>query len=158
LVVSLVLAWSYALPASTAAGTVTGTVTRSAGGTPVANAAVWLCSSTTYACHPAITNVSGVYTFTVPADTYQLYTNNRQGLIDEIYDNIRCPGACNLAQVRELGANIVVADGGTVSGLDFALDTGGSVSGTVVNGATSAPLDGVYVYVYSTGTQPSRIN
>jgi hypothetical protein len=155
LVVYLAVAFSYALPASAATGTVTGTVTRSADGTPVAAATVWLSSDTTGTSHPALTDASGVYKFTVPAGTYQLYTSNGKGLIDEIYDDIRCPGACNTAQVRELGAKIVVPDGGTVSGRDFALDAGGSVSGTVVNSATSEALAGVYVYLYSTGTQPS---
>lgn len=46
------------------------------------------------------------------------------------------------------GMPVVVKAGRTTSGIDFGLDRGGRITGTVVDAATRAPLSGVYALLY----------
>lgn len=85
----------------------------------------------------------------LPPGTYRARTSNESGFIDELFDDIPCPGGgCSVSP----GTPIVVAAGVTTSGIDFALDTGGRMAGRITSAASGAPLGGIYVGVYaSTG-------
>jgi hypothetical protein len=145
----LILALAYAIPASAQTGTVSGTVSRAANGTPVTNAIVYFCNAN-YSCDYVPTNASGAYTITAPPDTYYLYTaSSVAGLIDEIYNNIPCRGFCDTRIAILSGTPIIVTSGATLSGRNFALDTGGTVTGTIVNAANGIPVAGAEVTVYS---------
>ncbi len=144
LILCLALGLVYAAPAYAAPGTASGIVTRAATSAPVAGAYLTLCTAS-YDCANASTDALGVFTFTVDPGTYYLYTYNQQGLVNEIYDNKGCSGTCDLSTAIRTGTPVVVVSGGALSGLNFALDEGGGISGTVVNGATSAPLENVWV-------------
>jgi 5-hydroxyisourate hydrolase-like protein (transthyretin family) len=147
-ILCLALGLVYAAPAYAAPGTVSGTVTRAATSTPVAGSYLNLCTAS-YTCEGAPTDASGVFTFTVEPGTYYLYTYNQQGLVNEIYDNIGCLGICDLNEVINTGTPVVVTSGGALAGLNFALDEGGRISGTVMNAATSAPMQGLWVTAYA---------
>ena len=58
--------------------------------------------------------------------------------VDEIWHEIPCPGwSCD----PNVGTAIPITAGTTVTGTDFTLDpVGGNISGTVVDGATGAPI------------------
>jgi 5-hydroxyisourate hydrolase-like protein (transthyretin family) len=131
-------------------GSISGTVTNSATSSPVANADVNLCSVSTNggtSCFGATTNASGSYTRTLPPGTYYAYTADT-GLVNEIFNNIPCPGsACSSTLAVTTGTPIVVTANAATSGRDFALDPGGSISGTVTDAATGNPLTSVFVSV-----------
>ena len=81
--------------------------------------------------------------------SYYVASENADGLLDEIYNNIVCFGFCNVTS----GTSIAVTVGATASGIDFVLAAGGTIAGTVTNAAGGAPLDDVFVAVFSsTGT------
>ena len=145
---SLTLALVCPRLADAATGTVSGTVTRAATSAPVGFAGVVLCDAS-YNCQYASANASGAFTFTVDPGTYYLYTYNTPGLIGEIYDNVQCEGMCNEYQAVATGTPIVVTSGGTASGRNLVLADGGTISGTITNAATSAPVPGVVVYIYT---------
>lgn len=96
----------------------------------------------------ATTNGSGAYTIRgLPPGTYRLYTSGAPA-INEIYDNIPCVGACASADALSTGSPVSVAGGATASGIDFALDPGGAISGTVQAQGSSTVLSSVTVQVY----------
>lgn len=118
-------------------GTVTGSVTNAATAAVVTTGTVVFCNTTT--CVGASINAAGAYTATLSAGTYVAYTSTNVGLANEIFDDIPCPGFCDSTSARNLGTPIVVTSGGTVSGRNFALTPGATVSGTVTDGA-GAPI------------------
>jgi hypothetical protein len=84
----------------------------------------------------------------MPTGTYYVRTENFAGYVDERYDDIPCVSQCDPL----LGTGVEVTLGATTSGIDFALDFGGSISGTVTDVATDDPIENVSVLVYdSTG-------
>ncbi len=148
------------LPTAAAAqnGTVTGTVTNAATAAPLVGRSVTFCTTTpTNQCvgSPS-TDASGNYSISLAPGTWFAYTNNFNslGFINEIYDNIPCPGVCTFTLATTIGTPIVVASGGTLSGRNFALAAGGSIAGTVTSTSTGAPIQSVSIQVFSrSGTQ-----
>lgn len=55
--------------------------------------------------------------------------------IDELYDDILCEGGCTYTS----GTPVTAVDATPTTGIDFALDLGGSVSGTISVAGTGAP-------------------
>jgi hypothetical protein len=79
------------------------------------------------------------------AGTYFVVTDGWD-LIDELYDDIPCPGgSCEIAT----GTPIVVAAGATTSGIDFVMEQGGRISGAATDAVSSAPLGTVEVFVFA---------
>jgi hypothetical protein len=138
------------LPAIASAqnGFVTGTVTSAATTTPLEGVTVAFCTPSISCTFGAITNSSGMFTFSAPAGTYYAFTLNSIGYVDEIYDNIQCPGSCPFSQSVFSGTPIGVVAGGTTSNINFALEVGGEITGRVTNATTSAGLGGVGVAAY----------
>ncbi len=125
-------------------GRVSGTVTDVTTGQPLAYVTVSLYGpGGTWLGH-GYTNGSGVYTTSgVPTGTYYARTSNPLGYIDELYDNILCP--CTVTE----GTPIAVTAGATTTGINFALGSGGRISGTVTSAATGTPLANVLVDIYT---------
>ncbi len=132
-------------------GTINGTVRNAATSAPLAGVTVQAVSRvglTTTFFGSAITNASGDYTIrALPTGAYQLYTVSNQA-VNEIYDNIACPGACSSTDAVNLGTAVNVTVGATTSGRDFLLDLGGAISGTILDAATSVPVSNVAVQIY----------
>lgn len=94
----------------------------------------------------AVTGPSGAYTATeLPPGSYVAFTRNEQGFIDELYDDTPCPGSCNVFA----GTPIQVDDGSTTGDIDFVLDAGGRVTGSVTSVGGGTPLAGVDVKIYT---------
>ena len=93
------------------------------------------------------TNNSGVYlTSGLPAGNYFVRTQNanNQGLINELYDNVVCLGtiggsSCPVASATQVPVTV----GATTSGISLQLAAGGSITGTITNGSTNAPVQGI---------------
>jgi hypothetical protein len=69
--------------------------------------------------------------------------------VNEIYDDMSCPGTCSPARAIATGTPIPVTLGETTSGRDLSLDLGGSIRGTVTDASSGNPVQGVSVQVYS---------
>jgi M6 family metalloprotease-like protein len=128
-------------------GTITGTVTNAGTAAPLANVSVRVYNASGSAYTTATTNASGVYVMTnLAAGTYYVRTSNSLGYVDELYDNLPCPGgACTVTT----GTGVSVTAGATASGINFGLAMGGTITGTVKNDWTAAPLADVSVRVYN---------
>ncbi len=147
----ILLAILIVLPAAAAAqtGSISGTVTNAAGGAPIASLAVRATTLDQNATVTGVTNASGE--FTIPGLTpgsYFLYTSTTAGFVNEAYDNIQCPGFCPSSFITA-GAPVVVTPGGTTTGVDFALDAGGSITGHITNASDGSPLQNISVTVYT---------
>ncbi|HLA75990.1 MAG TPA: hypothetical protein VJU18_00265 [Vicinamibacteria bacterium] len=125
------------------AGAIQGTITSAATTAPIESVSVNVYSATGQYVAGDATDALGAYSVSGLADgTYFARTNNALGYVDELYDNVACLGYCTVTN----GTAIVVSGGATIVGIDFALNPGGRVSGTVT-GTASAPLTNVRVEV-----------
>ena len=142
-----------------AGGTVTGIVTDAVTNAPVAGvlAELFSASGTTLVASTA-TNASGVYTISgLVTGSYRARASASSGpnYLAELYDNLPCSPTCTIAT----GAPIAVTAGIATSGINFSLTPGGTLAGTVTDAATSAPLAGVNVRIYSTaGAQVASVS
>lgn len=95
------------------------------------------------------TDAGGAYRFEgLPAGRYKVLSQNSLGYADELYGNIPCPaGYCFVDLFTGAGTPVDVALGATASGVDFALDPGARVTGTITDAMTLAPLTNACVYV-----------
>jgi len=95
------------------------------------------------------TDASGAYRFEgLPAGRYKVLTRNSLGYADELYGNIPCPGGnCLLDLFTGAGTPVDVPLGATAGGVDFALDPGARVTGTITDLTTLVPLTNACVYV-----------
>src|SRR5262245_23427661 len=144
---SLGFALVYAARASGARGTVSGRVTRGDTSSGV-DSALFLCTADS-SCYTVFTDSLGHYSIDVEPGTYYVYTFNSFGLVDEIYNNIPCLGWCNSTVAVSTGTPVLVASGGNLSGIDFTLNPGGAISGTIVDATSATPLGGIMVSVYA---------
>jgi 5-hydroxyisourate hydrolase-like protein (transthyretin family) len=129
-------------------GTITGTVTDDGSSTaPLSGVSVSIVNSSNQTVRSASTNASGVYSVGgLLAGSYFARTSNSLGYVDEVYDNVVCTN-CNVTTAAGT-TPVSVTQGATTSGINFALSSGGRVSGTVTDSAGAA-LAGVTVSAYS---------
>lgn len=127
------------------AGGLSGTVTEAATGDPI-SAYVRLYSATgTFIGSSYSDGATGFYQFSgLPTSKYFVVVGEL-GYLTEIYDDVSCPDTCD----PTTGTQVVVASGAMVTGIDFALDRLGTVTGTVKDATTGAPLSGQGVRAYS---------
>jgi hypothetical protein len=139
-----------------AGGRITGTVTDSSTTAPLANVNVQIFNSNGPSIASANTDASGNYTISgLPAGTYFARTSNSLGYINELYNNISCPVSCTVTT----GTPITVTTGATTSGINFALNAGGRLSGTVTDSSTTAPIANINVQLFdSNGANVSSVN
>lgn len=92
-------------------------------------------------------NSSGIYTSSaaLPTGTYYVRTYSFDGYFEELYDDISCIGGCTVTN----GTAVLVTAGLTTTGIDFELEKGGVISGTVTDEVTGLPLDFGYVNIYN---------
>ncbi len=128
------------------AATISGTV-RTRGGAAVAAATVHIHNSA--GAVYALTSADGLgnYSFSVAAGTYYVRTYHVQNFIDQLYLNMVCEGDCVVTN----GYAITVTAVTVITGVDFALDVGGGISGTVKNATTNAVVPNFAVQLYSSG-------
>lgn len=98
----------------------------------------------------------GLWSFDGLSDgTYYLLIENNLGLVDELFDDVPCPGGS--CDITGLGTPITIgagplsvgARGSTSTAIDVSLGEGAAISGQVVDASTSDPLVGVVVYFFN---------
>jgi len=126
---------------------ISGTITNS-GGTPISGITVRVFNSSNSQVTTAVSNGSGVYnTGTLAPGTYFLVTQSGP-FADELYDNLPCSGVSSTSCTATAGTPVLVlADHTSIA--NFSLSAAGVISGTVTDAATSAPLSGVQVQIFS---------
>jgi 5-hydroxyisourate hydrolase-like protein (transthyretin family) len=136
-------------------GQIAGRVTAAVGGTPLASVYVYAYTSTTSASWDYVasdsTDASGIYTITgLLTGTYYLKFDPPYGsdYLVEYYNDKR-----SLATADPIPVTL----GGVVSGKDAALETGGKIAGRVTATVGSTPLQGVYVYAYTSTTSTNYV-
>ena len=146
LVLGLLLA-AWPAPAAAQTGAITGTVTD-AGSALLASVNVWAYDASGNLLSSALTNASGEYTLTgLATATYYVRTQNNLGYIDELYSDKACnAGWCGPVTA---GTGVSVTSGATTPGINFALAVGGTITGTLTDADTAAPLTNTWVYVYT---------
>ena len=78
-----------------------------------------------------------------PGRYYLLATNSSDDVnLSELYGGLVCDFTCDVTQ----GVPVDVVSGQVISGIDFALDLGGSIAGVVTSAATGLPVSGILVF------------
>jgi hypothetical protein len=132
-------AGSFQLAASSSFA-ISGTVTDSSTAAPIADVDVDVFDAGGFFVDSTATGADGGYvTANLPSGDHFVRTRSTDHQ-DELYDDLPCIGGCVAFQ----GTPIPVGTG-TTAGIDFALDLGGSISGTVTDG--EHPLQNVAVQV-----------
>ncbi len=135
--------------ALTLGGTISGTVTSAATGSPLAGVTVYVRNPLASAADSTTTNAAGVFTRNgLPAGSYAVYTANNQGYADEVYDDVVCAtGRCgdHLGQATPVS----VTAGAATSGVHFGLGLAGTIAGTVTDGVSGLPVPDVEVSVHN---------
>jgi hypothetical protein len=130
-------------------GRIAGTVTASASSSPITDVYVYVYDNSETLVGYGYTDSAGDYTTYqgLPSGMYfaRTFQAGIQGYLDEAYDNIRCVPSCTITAATPIS----VTSPATTPDIDFALDMGGTISGTVTAEATGLPVSGVYVDVYS---------
>lgn len=131
----------------TKGGSISGTVTESSGHTGLDTGRVNIYDDNGDWVTRGYPDSSGNYLSQKPlvAGTYYAKSYSFEGYMDELYDNILCVGSCTVTS----GTPIVVAASATTSGIDFELDVGGFISGTITDDTSHDPLDTGYVDIYN---------
>ena len=136
-------------------GLISGTITDTAGmplSVPMFEEQVQFINASGDVIGSAFVNDDGTYTAAkgLPAGNYSVRTGSMfQGqltapYVNEKYNDVPCAGiACDLSS-----PNVNVVAEATTTGIDFALTTGNTFTGTVTDLGTSAPIGGVHVLVY----------
>jgi hypothetical protein len=136
-----------ALPNAT--GVLSGRITRASDGAGIGGSAVYLYWTTAWgSSHRYVyADGSGNYSFTgLDTGTYYVRSNNFDGYLDEAWNNVPCDLSCDPVTV---GTAIPVTDGATTPNINLALNAGGRITGTVLNSATSAPIEGLYLSFFN---------
>jgi hypothetical protein len=146
---------NFAIPVG---GRVSGRVTSTATGAGIGNVEVLVYSGQGALIadeHTEIrTNADGDFVGrSIPPGNYLVRTRNRQGLVDEAFDNVAC-APCPMSAAT--ATPITVTASTTTSGINFTLDAGGLVSGVVTNAATDAPVPDVTVSFFQSGVFKGR--
>ncbi len=130
-------------------GVISGTVTDSSTDTPISDLGVDIYDSSGNRFGTVWTGVSGDYTTGagLPTGTYYAVTVNSFGYYDELYENLPCTGQCDLT----VGTPIAVTAGSTTADIDFALDPGNTISGTITDNSTGTGLGNFRIDIYDLG-------
>jgi oligopeptide transport system substrate-binding protein len=132
------------------AALLTGKLTNAAGD-PLINYPVQVKRTNSYDYYGSWTNNEGIYSLSVPAGNYQVYTDKRQNsaygyifTVDQFYNH-----AANLEE-----AKLVAAIAGQLTTVNFSLTTGGNITGVIKDSPSGLPLR--YAEVMAIATDGSR--
>jgi uncharacterized protein (DUF736 family) len=118
-------------------GTLAGSVFESDGTTAIASANVHFEDVNTGAGWDAQTDGAGAYLSVVlPPANYRVRAS-ATGYADEYYDEAGLNG--------DTATQVAITPGSATPGIDFTLDPGGTIAGTVIDAVTSLPLAGIEV-------------
>ena len=133
-------------PALAQTGTVSGTVTDDGTGAPVSALSVALVTLDGAFVSSGFTNASGAYTITAPIGAlYYVVTGSGGGYLSEAFPNVPClTGFCSSSDLRE-AEPLSIMSGGSVTGRNFGVTRGGTITGTVTN-ASGTGVANVFVF------------
>lgn len=77
------------------------------------------------------------------------YPTWETGLLDELYDDVPCPGGMPNGCDPDLATPVLVVDGEMTTDIDFELGPGGRIAGRVVEAGTNHPLGGLVLSAYN---------
>ena len=123
------------------AGTISGTVYNASGTAPIENANVWANRQDGGGGSGAQTAADGTYTVDSLTGGSYIVSAMKDGYITEFYQEV---------SDYESSTEVVVVGGQDRPNVDFTLETGGSISGTVVN-ASGTPVVGANVGAHPAG-------
>ena len=149
-------------------GEITGTVVDAVTAEPLAGVAVELWDGDGYSAGSTSSGPDGGYAFGgLAPGVYFATSRNYQGYLDELYDDLPCPGGGGYYGGCDptTGAPIVVEIATATADIDFALDRGGAISGLVIDASTGEGAVGARVrtwdsagsYLQSTFTDDSGV-
>ena len=127
-------------------GQITGTITSSTTGNPIAGVQVTASGSSAYF---ATTDTNGGYTLNkLPTGSYQLYFSDPAGLhLPQYYNNKTSSSTAD---------QVPVTAGQTTSAINVSMAPAGRITGTIADVETTAPIPGINVALYdSSGTYVS---
>ncbi len=131
-------------------GAIRGTVTASADGSPLSAVPVYLYDSTGSFVDTIQTAADGTYRFSELAPgSYFLRTwvqPSISGYLDKLYNNLPCQDSCDPTS----GTPVQVSSGQMTEQIDFSLDLGGSITGTITQRDTGQPFSQGSVTIYDT--------
>jgi hypothetical protein len=131
-------------------GAISGTVTDSASGLPIAGIGVqilWQVGTGTVSTSTN-TNITGGFSIGgLTPGTYFAVTTGGHPFRNEIFDNIPCVSAFCPA-VNILAGTPISVSAGTTATADFGLSRGDGITGTITSAASGLPLAGVSVSVH----------
>ena len=126
-------------------GRISGRVTSAATGLGIADIWVYVYDASNRLYGTPRSNAAGDYvTNGLPVGTYYLKIVNAPGYIPELYDSIVCLGCSALT-----GTPVSVTAGNTTPGIDFSLEPGGTISGTITSNATGLGIANVYLELFN---------
>jgi hypothetical protein len=129
-------------------GSIAGTVTDAGSAAPLTNVTVQVYSASGSFVKSASSNASGEYAVGgLAAGSYFARTSlsSSANFVNEIYDNVLCIGGCTVTA----GTAIAVTLGNVTGGINFALSAGGTLTGTITDAGSAAPLANINVDVYT---------
>jgi len=128
-------------------GAITGTVTDRTTGLPITYADLTVYDSHGSSVAYPDSDSSGNYVASGLEDgTYYVVAYRSYSYVAQVYDGIDCPSSgCNVLA----GTPVVVDNHATVAGVDFDLVTKGTITGVVLDTASSQPVSSVRVMVYN---------
>ncbi len=135
-----------------AAGSISGQITNSVTHTGIAGAKVQFYDFSDGDGDNVVTataDANGNYSQNLPDGSYVAVTQNTQGYINKIWNNVSCSATCDVDSITP-----VVVAGGAVTGINFALSPGGGrIAGTITSSATGNPIAGALVFFIDGGGQ-----
>jgi autotransporter-associated beta strand protein len=142
---------NFALPLG---GVISGTVTNATTSAPVMNTSVWVYSVTGSFVTIVSTDAQGFFTTNIilPTGSYFLRAlpPSSSGLLGQLYNGLPCAdGNCTVTSGTPVA---VTASSGTTA--NFALSSGGAISGIVTNAATGAVVPNASIVIYSSTGVP----
>ena len=133
----------------TPGGTIAGTVTNASSGQPLSQVRVDFFAGNGLSAGATATDANGEYVSPgLPAGSYFVRTTTPpvEGLIDELYDDVPCPGgACTVTG----GSAVAITGTATIGGVDFVLGAGGSIGGRVTSSETGQGVYGAAIFFYT---------
>jgi hypothetical protein len=131
-----------------AAGSISGQITDSVTHVGIANAKVQFYNlNSNNDPITATADGNGNYSQSLPDGSYGVITQAGQGYINQIWNNISCSAVCDVESLTP-----VVVSGAPVSGINFALASGGGrIAGTITSSANGNPIVGARVYFIDSG-------
>lgn len=130
-------------------GDIVGTVTAAADGSPLTAGQVIVSNRSGFTVRTAGIGGTGEYRASgLFADGYNVSTRNGGEFLDELFDNLPCPlGVCD----KTTGTPVALRSDTAETTIDFALERGAAVAGTVTDAMSGLPVTGAWVRARSPG-------